>query len=194
MIYHELLLCITVIALILSQANADPGDPLNPSQLGESMSMPLPQKLLQDGKIAGVITESNPLYKSESKQPGFNFMQSPEADADNSMDNVNVTGAWSFDLKGCALEQMKLFLVQNEDVILGQGFINSGNGTENATASGSISGDKLNLTVMPAGVLNQYKLNLSLSNLSAGTYTTCMADGSNWSGKVTFTVSSNIFA
>ena len=121
-------------------------------------------------------------------------MQSPEADADNSIDNVNVTGAWSFDLKGCALEQMKLYLVQNEDVILGQGFINSGNGTENATASGSISGDKLNLTVMPAGVLNQYKLNLSLSNLSAGTYTACMADGSNWSGKVTFTVSSNIFA
>ena len=173
MIYHELLLCITVFALILAQANADPVDPLNPSQLGESMSMPLPQKLLQDGKIAGAITESDPLYKS---------------------DNVNATGAWSFDLKGCAVEQMKLYLIQNEDVILGQGFINSGNGTENATASGSISGDKLNLTVMPAGVLNQYKLNLSLSNLSAGTYTACMADGSNWSGKVTFTVSSNIFA
>ena len=194
MIYHELLLCITVFALILAQANADPVDPLNPSQLGESMSMPLPQELLQDAKIAGAIAESNPLHKSDRKQPGFNVMQSPEADADNSIDNVNVTGAWSFDLKGCALEQMKLYLVQNEDVILGQGFINSGNGTENATASGSISGDKLNLTVMHAGVLNQYKLNLSLSNLSAGTYTACMADGSNWSGKVTFTVSSNIFA
>ena len=193
MIYHKLLLSITVIASFLVQANAEPGDPLNPSQLGESMSMPLPQELIQEAWNAGVIMESNPLYRSDSKQPGFSVLPPPETDADNSLYNVNVTGAWSFDLKGKAPEQMKLYLIQNEDVIMGQGVINTGNGTENATASGSISGEKMSLIVMPVGLSNLYKLNLSLSTLAAGTYTVYMDDGSSRSGEVTFAVSSNIF-
>ena len=193
MIYHKLLLSITIIASFLVQANAEPGDPLNPSQLGESMSMPLPQELIQDARNAGVITESNPLYRSDSQQPGFSVLPPPETDADNSLYNVNVTGAWSFDLKGKAPEQMKLYLIQNEDLIMGQGVINTGNGTENATAGGSISGEKMSLIVMPVGVSNLYKLNLSLSTLAAGTYTAYMDDGSSRSGEVTFAVSSNIF-
>ena len=193
MIYHKLLLSITVIAFFLVQADAQPGDPLNPSQLGESMSMPLPQELIQEARMAGMIAESNPLYKSDSKQPGFSVVPQPEADADNSLDNVNVTGAWSFDLMGKTPEKMKLYLIQNEDVVLGQGVINRGNGTEKATASGSILGEKMSLTVMPVGISDLYKLNLSLSSLAAGTYTTYMADGSSRSGEVTFAVSSNIF-
>ena len=51
----------------------------------------------------------------------------------------------------------------------------------------------MSLVVMPVGVSNLYKLNLSLSSLAAGTYTAYMADGSSWSGEVTFSVSSNIF-
>ena len=120
-------------------------------------------------------------------------MPQPQANADNSLDNMNVTGAWSFDLKGKDLEQMNLYLIQNKDMIMGQGVINRGNGTENATASGSISGAEMSLTVIPVGVLNLYKLNLSLSTLAEGTYTAYMADGSSRSGEVTFKISSNIF-
>jgi hypothetical protein len=104
-----------------------------------------------------------------------------------------VTGAWSFDLMGKAPEKMKLYLIQNRDVILGQGVIIRGNETEKATASGSISGEKVSLNVMQEGASNLYKLNLSLSSLEAGTYTACMAGGSSRSGKVTFAVSANIF-
>jgi len=68
-----------------------------------------------------------------------------------------------------------------------------GGESENATVSGSLSGDRLSLVVMPVGVLRLYQLNLSLSTLSAGTYTAYMADGSSRSGKATFSVSSNIF-
>jgi hypothetical protein len=193
MMYHKLLLSITFIALFLVQGDAEPSDPLDPSQLGESMSMPLPQELLQDARKAGVITESNPLYNSDSKQSSFSLVPQPEADADNSLDNVNITGAWSFDLKGKDQEQMKLYLIQNEDMVTGQGIIIRGNGTDRATASGSISGEKMSLTVMPVGISNMYKLNLSLSSLAAGTYTANMSDGSSRSGEVTFAVSSNIF-
>lgn len=208
MIYHKLVLSITFIAFLLVQADAQPfmlmnvqslgfagdsGDPLDPSQLGESMSMPLPQELIQEAEEAEVITKSNPLYKSDSQPPSFKVVPLSEVDADASVDNVNVTGAWSFDLKGKSPEQMNLYLIQKKDVITGQGFINRLNGKEKATASGSISGDKMSLTVMPVGVSNLYKLNLSLSSLDAGIYTIDMADGSSWSGKVTFAVSSNIF-
>jgi hypothetical protein len=193
MIYQKLLFSIIVIAFFLVQAYAQPGDPLNPSQLGESMSMPLPQELIQAAGKAGVITESNPLYKPDSKQLDFSVVPQSEADADNSLDNVNVTGAWSFDLMGKDPEQMKLYLVQDEGVVTGQGVINRGNETEKATANGSISGENMRLTVMPVGVSNLYKLNLSLSTLAAGTYAAYMADGNSWSGEVTFAVSSNIF-
>ena len=163
MIYHKLLLGITAIAFFLAQANGEPGDPLNPSQLGESMSMPLPQE------------------------------PSPESDTGNSQDTVNVTGAWSFDLMGKAPEKMKLYLIQDKDVVAGRGFINRGNETKMATASGSISGEQMSLEVMPEGVSNLYKLNLSLSSLVAGTFTAYMADGSSRSGKVTFAAFANIF-
>jgi hypothetical protein len=209
MIYHKLLLSITFIAFFLAQADAQQsmlmnveslgfagdtvGDPLDPSQLGESMYMPLPQELIQDARKAGVITESNPLNKPDSEQQGFSVLPRPEADEDNSLHNVNVTGAWSFDLKGKAPEQIKLYLIQNEDTVIGQGAINRGNITEKATANGSILGDKMSLTVMSVDASNLYKLNLSLSSLAAGTHTAHMADGSSRSGKVTFAVSSNIF-
>jgi hypothetical protein len=193
MIYRNILLSITIIAIFLVQAEADPGDPLNPGQLGESMSMPLPQELIQDARNAGVITGSNPLYKSDSEQPGFSVVTPTETAADNSVGNVNANGTWSFDLIGKPPEKMKLYLVQNKDVVRGQGVIDRQNKTEKATAIGSVSGTKMSLTVVPLGVSDLYQLNLSLSSLSAGTYAAYMADGSSRSGQVTFAVSTNIF-
>jgi len=109
------------------------------------------------------------------------------------LDNVNANGTWSFDLIGKPPEKMKLYLVQNKDVVTGLGVINRQNETEKATAIGSISGTKMSLTVIPQGVSDLYQLNLSLSSLAAGTYIAYMADGSSRSGQATFAVSANIF-
>ncbi len=193
MICHKLLLCIMVIAYFLAQADAEPGDPLSPSLLGESMSMPLPVELIQNARNAGVITGSSSLSEPDSQQSSFSVAPQMEVDADSSMDRVNVTGAWSFNLKGKDHEQIKLYLVQNDSMVKGQGVITRKNETDNATASGSITGDKINLDVMSAGASNLYRLNLSLSSLAKGYYTAYLADGSNQSGQVTFSVSSNIF-
>jgi hypothetical protein len=153
MMYHKLLLSLTVIAFFLAQADAKPIDPLSPSQLGESMSMPPSQEL----------------------------------------NIVNVTGDWSFDLLGKKPEKMKLYLIQNNDAVVGRGVIIRGKETEKATASGSISGDQISLEIRLEGGADSYEFNLSLSSLAAGTYTVFMADGSSRSGKVTFVVSENIF-
>ena len=190
---YRLLLGMMVIAFFLLQAQAEAGDPLDPSQMGESMSMPLSPELIQAAVKAGVITESSSAEGPDRQQPSFSAGPKAESDAVNFIDNVNVTGMWSLDLGGQPGEQMKLHLVQSGGMIMGQGALIRGNETENATVSGSISGDMLSLIVMPVGVLDLYKLNLSLSTLSAGTYAVYMADGSSRSGAVTFSVSSNIF-
>ncbi len=88
---------------------------------------------------------------------------------------------------------MKLYLIQNKERIMGQGVMIRDNSERNATASGSILGTKLSLNVMPVGILDLYELNLPLSSLDSGTYTAYMADGSNTSGNVSFTVSTDIF-
>ena len=116
-----------------------------------------------------------------------------EIDADNSMDEVNVTGAWSIDLLGERREKIKLYLVQNGSLISGQGGIMEGEMTRTATASGLISGLEMNLTVLPEAVGDRYQLNLSLSSLAGGHYLAHQADGSSRSGRFTFAVSANIF-
>lgn len=209
MIYQRLLLCITIIAYFLVQADALPpmlmnddslgfagdsgGDPLDPDQLTDSASTQLPPELIQEAMKAGVIPKSNSLPKPDGEHTSLPAGTQPEAEADNSLNNVNVTGTWSFDLNGTVPEKMKLSLVQNKNMILGQGAINSINGTQKATASGSISGEKIALNVTTVGVSNLYRLDLSLASLAAGTYTAYLADGDRRSGKVTFAVSSNVF-
>ena len=155
MIIHWLLLIITFIAFFLAQSDAKPIDPLDPGQLGESMSMSMPSS-------------------QESVR-------------------VNVTGAWSFDLMGNTAEKMNLYLTQNEGSISGRGVIIQGKESKKAIASGLISGDWMSLNVEPEGASDQYRLNLSLSSLTGGTYAACLADGSCRSGTATFTVFANIF-
>jgi hypothetical protein len=145
--------------------------------------------LLQADALASKIMEDEGLEFLED----FSDASQKEIDADNSMDNVNVTGFWSIDLLGETPEKMKLQLVDNNGAISGQGVIIAGNETEKATANGSIFGVKMNLSVVPLGVPNLYKLNLSLSTLDAGEYTVYQADGGSRSGNFTFAVSSNIF-
>lgn len=190
---HKLLPGMILVIVLLLQAPAGAGDPLDPSQMGESMSMPLSPELIQAAVRAGVITDSNLLERPDRQQPSFSAGPRAEADAVNSIDKVNVTGIWSLDLGGEPGEQMRLDLVQIGGIIMGQGALIRGGESENATVSGSLSGDRLSLVVMPVGVLRLYQLNLSLSTLSAGTYTAYMADGSSRSGKAAFSVSSNIF-
>jgi len=190
---HMLLIGMMTLVFLLVQAQAGASDPLDPGQLGESMSMPLSPELILAAERAGVTTGSNPISKPDRQQPSFSAGPVTETDAVNSIDNVNVTGTWSIELGGTPQEQMILNLVQNDEMVMGQGAITRGNETKTATVSGSVSGDKLSLIVMPVGVLDLYRLNLSLSSLSTGIFTAYMADGSSRSGEVTFSVSSNIF-
>ncbi|AEB69137.1 hypothetical protein MCON_2745 [Methanothrix soehngenii GP6] len=190
-ICHRLISCITIAAFLI-QANADAADPLDPGQLGESMSMPLPQELLLNAVKAGVIADSDSLDQPDISETSISVRPKSEAEAFNPA-HINVTGNWLLNLYGASLEQMELYLFQKDDAILGQGAIIRGDGRQNATASGSISGDEMSLVVVPSGSLDMYQLNLSLSTLGIGSYTTYMTNGSSRSGELAFTATTNIF-
>jgi len=123
----------------------------------------------------------------------FSDEMQKEIDADNSLDDANVTGAWSIDLMGEPREKMKLYLLQNGSLISGKGVIIQGDETVKATANGSISGLEMKLTVAPEGVPDLYRLNLTLSSLAGGQYAVHQADGDSRSGRFTFAVSADIF-
>ena len=123
----------------------------------------------------------------------FSEQMQNDIDADNSMQNVNVTGAWFIELLGQPREKMKLQLLQNGSLIRGQGEIIEGEKAHEATARGSISGLEMSLNVLPEGAADSYDLNLSLSSLAGGHYLVHQADGASRSGSFTFAVSANIF-
>ena len=123
----------------------------------------------------------------------FSEQMQNEIDADNSMQDVNVTGAWFIELLGQPQEKMKLQLLQNGSLISGQGEVITGEMARTATARGSISGLQMNLNVLPEGAADSYHLNLSLSSLAGGDYLVHQADGGSRSGRFTFAVSANIF-
>ena len=114
----------------------------------------------------------------------FSDEMQKEIDADNSLHDANVTGAWSIDLMGERQEKMKLYLLQNGSLISGQGVIIQGDETVKATASGSISGLEMNLAVAPEGVQDLYRLNLTLSSLAGGQYAVHQADGGKPVGQI----------
>jgi hypothetical protein len=228
MMHHRLLLCVIFTAYFVAQSQAlppmlvdsndldwvgeTPGDPLDPGFVGETMSMPLDPDLVREAKEAGIIRDTNPLYRSPSGSGaaygsgatylGISFA-STEYDEPGMVDapaqavqDVNVTGPWSLDLIALdqVLKHMDLALVQNRDVVMGYGAVISRDETQRVTASGSTSGDRLSLTVMPIDGLYLYKLYLALDFHTAGTYTAYSADGSTLTGDITGTAPTSIIA
>ncbi len=176
-----------------------PGDPLDPSFVGETMSMPLDPELIQKARDAGIIKDRDQPYSSHESGYGFGAVNlgtplpgseysepgtvgpraSPEV-------NLNVTGGWSLDLISLdrVLRHMDLALIHKNDVVMGYGIITGDSDLEKVTASGSESGKRLLLTIMPVDGLYLYKLDLSLDLNTRGTYTAYSPDGRTWSGDI----------
>lgn len=177
------------------------GDPLDPSILGESMNMPLPLWMINAAINAGIVKDSEALYAYDDGLGGYagtsnkisTYKDSATAPKPTSVamdmpaqsvQKVNVTGTWSLNLKGQTEGYMDLALVQNKEAVLGHGTLVGPNGTQRVTASGSLRGDRLELTAMLVDSLDLYRLNLSFDPDTAGTYTAYSVGGATWSGYV----------
>jgi hypothetical protein len=201
-------------AMLVNSDNVDSfddsvGDPLDPGILGESMSMPQPLEMVQAAIDAGIVKDSKALYAYDDGLGGYagssnkdsmykdsgtapaqksGFMNAPE----QFVQNVNVTGPWSLDLNDQIKRHLDLALIQNKGVILGHGIIDSPNGTQRVTVSGSLTGGRLSLTAMLIDSLDLYKLNLFFNSNTAGTYIAYSANGATWSGDVSGSAPSGI--
>lgn len=194
----------------LDWAGDSPGDPLDPGFVGETMSMPLDPDLVRQAREAGIIKDENPLYRSPSGSgatygSGVTYLGTPFADTGingpgtldasaQAVQNVNVTGPWSLDLIALdqVLKHMDLSLAQNKDIVMGYGAVIGSDETQRVTASGSASGGRLSLTVVPIDGLYLYKLDLSFDLHTDGTYTAYSADGGTWSGDIAGTAPASI--
>jgi hypothetical protein len=172
---HKLLLFITAIAFLTAQAQARPamlvnsysvnsfddsvGDPLDPSLLGESMSMPQPLWMIHAAINAGIVKDSPALHAYDDGLGGYAGSSNKESTYTDSdtipipapkssetdqpqqlAQNVNVTGPWSLNLMDRIQKHLDLALVQNKAAILGHGVLDDPNGTQRVTVSGSPNG------------------------------------------------------
>lgn len=224
--FHRLLPFITAIAFLAAQTQARPamlvnsysvnsfddsvGDPLNPSILGESMSMPLPLWMVHAAINAGIAKDSKALYAYDDGLGGYagssnevstfadsGTTQAPKSDVadlpEQSVQNVNLTGPWSLNLVDQIQRHLDLVLVQNKEAVLGQGTLIGPNGTQRVTASGSLIGGRLDLTAMAVDSLDLYKLDLSIDPSTKGSYTAYSTSGDTWSGDVSGSAPSGIY-
>jgi hypothetical protein len=167
--YCRIPLLLTLMAFLLVETHADF---LDASFVGGTTSMPLGLELVQKVKDAGVITRDNPLYDTVSGPSRNQGTPTPEKLGRGAADETS-TWAWIW--------------YRTKGPSMGSGTMESDDGTQKATASGSLDGKRLSLAVMPMGSLDLYKLDLSLDIETTGRYTAYSSTGVSWSGEVSGT-------
>ncbi len=91
-----------------------------------------------------------------------------------SSDLAIVSGSWSLDLNDSASRKAILTLFQNGDAVYGTGNLNlDANTAMTAAASGTVTGDQVNLDIVSLGKVSLYRISMTVSGDSAtGNYTT----------------------
>jgi len=92
-------------------------------------------------------------------------------------------GSWYFTLNDSVQRDLALSLFQKGNDVFGAGKIKEGNNTMDVTVSGAIKDAILQLNLVSANPIIQYKLNLNLSeNWASGDYQASSASGESWTG------------
>ena len=92
-------------------------------------------------------------------------------------------GSWYFTLNDSVKRDLILSLFQKGNDVFGAGKIKEGNNTQDVAVSGAIKDAILQLNLVSANPIIQYKLNLNLSeNWASGDYQASSASGESWTG------------
>lgn len=96
---------------------------------------------------------------------------------------INAGGNWYFTLNDSVERDMALVLFQKGNEVFGAGKIKEGNNTQDVTASGAVADATLELNLVTANPIVQYKLNLNLSeDWATGEYQASSTSGDSWTG------------
>jgi len=150
---------ILIFLAVLAVAQEDPLGPSNAGAMqdirktmGDDIFSPVQQD--QKGNATPVITGKNLPGSMASQQPS-----QPKARL------LSPTSTWSLNLLDSLERVVVLEMSQSNDVLFGKGTIAAGSSLQNATATGTISGNKLNLDVL-SDDLTLYRLSLTMNGKS----------------------------
>jgi hypothetical protein len=102
-----------------------------------------------------------------------------------------ISGSWQLDLSEGSYIQ--LALLQSGSAIFGKGTITNRALSQEAFASGSVSGSSLNLEVVPESATELYAISVDISSLPyEGTYVVFQADSGQQSGTITASKNASI--
>jgi hypothetical protein len=98
---------------------------------------------------------------------------------------INAGGNWYFTLNDSVERDLALVLFQKGNEVFGAGKIKEGNNTQDVTASGAVADATMELNLVTANPIVQYKLNLNLSeDWAEGVYQAFSTSGDSWTGSV----------
>ena len=101
------------------------------------------------------------------------------------LEAINAGGNWYFTLNDSAERDLALVLFQKGNEVFGAGKIKEGNNTQDVTASGAVADATMELNLVTANPIVQYKLNLNLSeDWAEGVYQAFSTSGDSWTGSV----------
>jgi hypothetical protein len=96
---------------------------------------------------------------------------------------INAGGNWYFTLNDSVERDLALVLFQKGNEVFGAGKIKEGNNTQDVTASGAVADATMELNLVTANPIVQYKLNLNLSeDWAEGVYQAFSTSGDSWTG------------
>ncbi len=155
-------------------------DPLSPSQLGESMSVPLHQELVQTAISSGITKSASPVAETPlaaSEPIGEAAYNEPSGR------ELNVSGPLSLILQDKIASYLDLELHQSEASVQGHGRMISGNSLQNVTVSGLAENGKLSMTIAGEKGEELYSVELQPEgNTLKGSYEVQSSDGASRTG------------
>ena len=96
---------------------------------------------------------------------------------------INAGGNWYFTLNDSVERDLALVLFQKGNEVFGAGKIKEGNNTQDVTASGAVADATMELNLVTANPIVQYKLNLNMSeDWATGEYQAFSTSGDSWTG------------
>jgi hypothetical protein len=155
--------------------NRDPNMPENPKEARElwsensGINFTMPEKLSEkstspDETRASATTDEAVQYQTESAP---STTQTPSSQKGATSPTINLAGNWSFRLRDSKTRVLALALFQSEDAVYGMGTLNDGGETMQASASGTLEGERLYLGVTTLGEISLYRIAITTNGNSA---------------------------
>lgn len=166
--YYGLLMCTIIISLMAAQVYAQ-DDYLNPSDSSGNSAAK------QDIKhtMGGVdIFNTSPHAGATGPAKGTVMISAKNTEFPQSTPSIsNIAGSMSLVLTDSTNRAVTFVLAQSGDVVFGKGSMTSGGATQDVSATGTVSGNKLNIDLLSLNDVNLYKLSMDINGKSlSGSY------------------------